>query len=283
MEHFIETNGIKLHYFVDEGGEGEPLVMLHGLTATAANFDGLIHAGLAKKRRVIRADLRGRGLSDKPDSDYTMADHAGDVIGLLDSLEMESVVLGGHSFGGLLTFYMAATFPDRVKKLVIIDAAAEAARTDVVELIRPSLQRLENTVPSEEAFIQAMKGVRYYHDGFWDPQLEAYYRADIETLEDGSVRTHARAAHIDQAITGVLAEDWFGHLAKITQPVLLLHAPEGFGPPGTPSVISVEGAQTTRDMLQNCTYKQMPGNHITMVFGKYAPGIVQEIDTFIDG
>ena len=283
MEHFIETNGITLHYLDYAGGAGEPLIMLHGLTANATNFGGLIQAGLAQNRRVILADLRGRGLTDKPDSGYTMADHAGDIIGLLDALEMESVVLGGHSFGGLLTFYMAATFPERVKKLVIIDAAAEAARTDVVELIRPSLQRLERTMPSADAFISATKTVPYYHDGFWDEKLEAYYLADIETLDDGSVRTRARAAHIDQAITGVLAEDWRELLGKITQPVLFLHAPEGFGPPGTASVISVEGAQATQDMLKDCTYKQMPGNHITMVFGKNAPGIVKAIDSFIDG
>lgn len=282
MHHFIETNGIKLHYLEAGDGAGEPLILLHGLTANATSFNGLIHAGLAENRHVRMIDLRGRGLSDKPESDYRMADHAADIIGLMDALEIDSVVLGGHSFGGLLTLYIAANFPDRVKKLVVIDAAAAAARQEVVEIIRPSLQRLERTVPSKEQFISAMQAAPYFHDGFWDADLEAYYRADIEMLDDGSVRTRSRAAHIGQVIDGVLAEDWFGHLAKIKQPVLLLNASEGLGPAGSAPVLSTEGAMETVNALADCTYQQVSGNHMTMLFGKFAPGIVQAINTFID-
>ena len=282
MGHFVETNGIKLHYHDYPGGDREPLLLMHGLTANAHSFSGLINAGLAENRRVLLVDLRGRGLSDKPEYGYTMPDHAADIIGMLDALGINRVVLGGHSFGGLLTLYTAANFPERVKKLVVIDAAAEVARIEIVELIKPSLQRLGQRVPSADDYVERIKAAPYFHDGFWDEHLEAFYRADVTLNEDGTVSAHAGASQMTQAIDGVLAEDWHAHFAKIDQPALLIQAPEGFGPPGTPSVVSTEGAQETVNLLKNCQHVQVEGNHITMMFGKHAPNMVKTITTFID-
>jgi pimeloyl-ACP methyl ester carboxylesterase len=94
------------------------------MTSNASVFQGLIQAGLGSTLRVLAIDLLGRGLSDKPRSGYGMADYAVDVLGLLDGLELQRVVLGGHPYGGGLTIYMAAHHPDRISKLVLLDAAA---------------------------------------------------------------------------------------------------------------------------------------------------------------
>jgi len=96
MDQFVSTNGIRLHY-LDHPGEGSPLVLMPGLTANALSFDGLINAGLSPSLRVLALDMRGRGLSDKPAGGYRMADHAADVLGLLDTLELKEMILGGHS------------------------------------------------------------------------------------------------------------------------------------------------------------------------------------------
>src|SRR5436190_12446655 len=102
VSNFIKTNGIKLHY-LDYRGTGPVLVLLHGLTANAFAFEGLMAAGLGQHFRVITVDLRGRGLSDKPLWGYSIHLHAKDIIGLLDHLQLKSVFIGGHSFGGLLS------------------------------------------------------------------------------------------------------------------------------------------------------------------------------------
>ena len=117
-----------------------------GLTANAHSFDGLIAAGLNQKHRVLALDLRGRGLSDKPATGYSMADHAADVLALLDSLGLEQVLLGGHSFGGLLTYYIAANFPERVSKLVVLDAGV-VFNPRIQELLMPTLSRLGRFIP----------------------------------------------------------------------------------------------------------------------------------------
>ena len=125
MSAFVETNGIKLHY-LDYPGDGPAVVLAHGLTANCRSFD-VVAGHLAPRLRVIAPDLRGRGASDKPATGYTMADHAADVLGLLDALGLERVVMGGHSFGGLLSLYIAANHPERVERVLILDAALSAA------------------------------------------------------------------------------------------------------------------------------------------------------------
>jgi len=112
IDQYAPVNGIRLHLADHSGGE-PPIVLLPGITANLHNFDGLLDAGLAPRFRAIALDLRGRGLSDKPAQGYSIAEHAADVIGVLDHLGLEQVVLGGHSFGALLTAFIAARYPQR--------------------------------------------------------------------------------------------------------------------------------------------------------------------------
>ncbi|MEI8280300.1 MAG: alpha/beta hydrolase, partial [Bacteroidota bacterium] len=122
--NFVQVNNINLHY-LDHKNNGIPLLLMHGLTANAYAFDGLVAEGITDTFRLISPDLRGRGLSDHPAFCYTIADHAQDMIELLDHLKIDKIILGGHSFGGLLSFYIASTFPERVTKVIILDAAAQ--------------------------------------------------------------------------------------------------------------------------------------------------------------
>ena len=278
MDRFVRVNNIQLHYLDHQGGD-PPLVLMPGLTANASSFDGLIKAGLSPALRVLALDLRGRGLSQKPDSGYSLADHAADVLGLLDALELRQVVLGGHSFGGLLSIYMAAKNPERVSKLVIIDAAG-SMHPRVRELIKPSVDRLGKVLPSWEAYLEAMKQMPFYQ-GWWDPTIESYYRADVEIRGDGTVKPRSRPEAIIEAVEKSLAEDWAQLLRAVRQPVLLLNAPGPYGPPGTPPVLPREQAMDTVNMLSDARYVEIPGNHMTMLFGEGAQRIVEAILAFV--
>jgi pimeloyl-ACP methyl ester carboxylesterase len=278
MDHYAQVNHIQLHY-LDYPGAAPPLILMPGLTVNARSFDGLIAAGLSPALRVVAVDLRGRGLSDKPATGYTMEDHARDIIGLLDHLELAQVVMGGHSFGGLLTLYLAANYPDRISKAVVIDAAGEM-HPDTLELIKPSVDRLGQTVPSWEQYLETMKSMPFF-DGWWDPLIENFYRADVETLADGSVKPRSRPEAIIEAVEAGLGEDWNRHLANIKQPLLLLNAPGPFGPPGTPPVLPRENALATVNAVANGRYVEIPGNHWTMVFGDSARIMVEAITAFV--
>jgi pimeloyl-ACP methyl ester carboxylesterase len=274
----IETNGIRLHV-VDHGGRGPTLILTPGLTANARFFDAIVSDGLGVGVRVLAVDLRGRGLSDKPDSRYTMADHSRDILGLLDALGLEQVILGGHSFGGLLTYFFAARHPGRVSKCVVLDAPGEIDPT-IVEQIRPSLARLESTAPSFEQYVDVVRSQPYF-DGWWDPRIETYYRADVEDLPDGSVRPRSKPDHIQQAIDGTLNVDWSRVVRLVTVPTLLIRATGSFGPHGYPPILPAEVGARTVSALPDGRMVEVDGNHITAFYGTGSPRVAAAIRSFI--
>ncbi|MES2208267.1 MAG: alpha/beta hydrolase [Pseudomonadota bacterium] len=278
VDKWAQVNNIKLHY-LDYEGNSPALVLMPGLTGNAYTFEGLIKAGLSPHFRVIAPDLRGRGLSDKPESGYSMADHAADIIGLLDALGLEKVVLGGHSFGGLLSLYMSAHYPNRISKLIIIDAAG-SLHPAVRELIQPGINRLGKVMPSWFTYLETMKEMPYYQ-GWWDSTIESYYRADVQIGEDGTVKPRSRPEAIIEAIDKALTEDWAHHIKAITHPLLLLNALGAYGLPGTPPLLPKAQALETVNAVADGHYVEIYGNHMTMLFSVGAHQIVKAIQEFV--
>ncbi len=261
---FIDVNGIRLHY-LDHGGEGPVLVMTHGLTANAHSFDGLANA-FDGEVRLVAVDLRGRGLSDKPDTGYSMEDHAADVLGLLDHLKIDRAFLGGHSFGGLLTYHIAAHHPDRVRRCVVMDAPIDIGEA-TLEQIKPALDRLGRVLPSWPAYLAAIKEQPYY-DGWWDPQIESYYRADVQENDDGTVQSRSSPDHIRQSVEGTMGVPWSEYLDRIEVPLLLIRATRPYGPPGYPPLLSADQARTVLAALSAGRLIEIDGNHMTFLFGE---------------
>lgn len=222
-------------------------MLLNGLTANAHFFDGLIQAGLNQRHRVIVPDLRGRGSSDKPPAGYTMADHAADVLGLLEVLGLKEGVLAGHSFGGLLALYLTAHRPEWVRQLIVMDIAGEI-RPDILEAIEPALARLGPIVPSWEAYLEAMRRMPFLHDG-WDPTIESYFRAELQFHRDGTVQTQSQPEAMREAIRQALKEPWTEYLAAVHRPTVLFHALGSYSGPGTPPLVSFEQAMAAVDAI----------------------------------
>lgn len=278
IDHFIDTNGIRLHY-VEHPADGPTLLLFPGLNANAVFFQGLVHAGLSPALRVLAIDLRGRGRSDAPETGYTMQDHADDILGMLDGLGIERAVIGGHSFGGLLTYYVAAHYPDRVQKGIVIDSPLEVDQT-VIEQVGPALDRLKMVSPSWGEYLAGVKAMPYY-EGWWDPDLEAYYRADVWEDKDGSVRSRLDPEKIRQALEGTTEVDWSSLAGLIDAPLLLFRTTAPFGPPGYPPMVSSEQADRTIRLLTSARYVELPGNHITALFGVSARIVAQAIVDFV--
>jgi pimeloyl-ACP methyl ester carboxylesterase len=278
IDHYESVNGVRIHYLDREGGE-PPIVMLPGLTANAHAFDGLVAAGLSPRFRTIAVDLRGRGESDKPDNGYSLEDHAADVLALLDYLGIERATILGHSFGGLLTIYLAAKHPRRVASLVLLDVAVWILE-DTAKLIRVSIDRLTKTFPSADGYIDALKHAPYV-DGFWDPMMERYFRAEIETSADGTARARTSAAAIEQVIQAIGREPWGEYVKQISAPSILINGPGAYGPPGAPAIVPAAMARETASSIAGCHYVEVPGNHMTMIFGDNALHVVRAIDEFV--
>ncbi|MCX5768294.1 MAG: alpha/beta hydrolase [Gemmatimonadetes bacterium] len=132
---FITVNGLAMH-LRDEGlrDDSLPLVLLHGTSASLHTWDGWTKA-LAPTHRVIRLDLPGFGLTGPtPDSDYAMPGTLAFLAGLLDSLHVTRAIFIGNSMGGAVATSFAIAHPERVAKLVLVDAAGYPMRSTSVPI-----------------------------------------------------------------------------------------------------------------------------------------------------
>jgi 3-oxoadipate enol-lactonase len=110
------VDGAQLAYRVD--GEGPDLVLVHAGVADLRMWDPLV-ALLADRFRIVRYDMRGFGASTSEPGPFSPS---GDLSGLLDELGIERAIVVGASFGGLVALEFAATDPQRVSRLVVLDA-----------------------------------------------------------------------------------------------------------------------------------------------------------------
>ncbi len=123
----IKVNNIKINY--ETIGQGPDLVMIHGIASSLAFWYFSIIPLLKDDFRITIYDLRGHGNSEVTRSNYTSADMAVDLDGLLDSLGIEKVNLVGHSFGGLVALHYAYLYPERLMKLAVADTGVPAVET----------------------------------------------------------------------------------------------------------------------------------------------------------
>ncbi|BCG72221.1 epoxide hydrolase [Mesorhizobium sp. 113-1-2] len=115
----IETNGTKL--YVRVGGQGPAVVLLHGFADTGDMW-AQAAIKLMKDHTVIVPDLRGMGLSAHPDSGYTKKNQAADIAGVMDALKIDKADLVTHDIGNMVGYALAAQYPKRITKWVVIDA-----------------------------------------------------------------------------------------------------------------------------------------------------------------
>lgn len=120
---FVPVLGMQLH-LRDEGptDDPQPIVLLHGAGSSLHSWNGWA-AGLRGGRRVIRLDLPGFGLTGPaPDADYSIAAYVRLLSAALDALGVKNVVLAGHALGGEIAWTMALSQPQRVQKLILVNA-----------------------------------------------------------------------------------------------------------------------------------------------------------------
>ena len=174
----------------DEGrrDDPEPLVLLHGTSASLHTWDGWVSA-LEGSRRVIRADMPGFGLTGPaPDGDYTIEAYVRFVEGLLDHYGLERCVLVGNSFGGQVAWETALADPGRVRALILVDSAGYAIESQSVPIgFRlakvPGLNRLLSSVTPRAMVESSVENV-YGDPAKVTPELvDRYYEL---TLREGN-------------------------------------------------------------------------------------------------
>lgn len=120
----VLVNGINFHYW--RVGEGPDMVMLHGLTGNLAVWHFTTVPKLRGEYRITTYDLRGHGRSDMPPTGYTTLDMAEDLRGIMDALGIERAHLMGHSLGADIALHFSLLYPQRVDKIVAVEAGIAA-------------------------------------------------------------------------------------------------------------------------------------------------------------
>lgn len=121
---FTSIHEITIHYHLAGVKSAVPIVFLNSLGSSLCIWDE-VAAHLGQVYSLVRYDKRGHGLSDCPPGPYTMHDHADDLRGLLDYLQVERAILVGVSVGGMIALAFAAHQPQRVQKMVLCDTGAK--------------------------------------------------------------------------------------------------------------------------------------------------------------
>ena len=133
---FVNVNGIRLHY-LDWGGEGETLLFLTGLGNSAHIFDNFAPR-FTDKFRVIALTRRGHGDSNYPEAGYDVHTLTEDLHCFMDELNIEKAILVGHSMAYVEQCHMCAVYPERVTRLVCLDAAYDRTTFKIFAEKNPS-------------------------------------------------------------------------------------------------------------------------------------------------
>jgi pimeloyl-ACP methyl ester carboxylesterase len=218
-------DGIQIQLAVWEG-KGKPILCIHGLTANFRFWDCLASA-LSPQHRVIAMDLRGRGLSDKPNTGYSIEHHCKDILALMNDQGLERPVLMGHSLGAFISLVFAAKHPQRVDRLILVDGGGKLSETQMAKVfagIKPSLDRLGKTFPSFKDYISQMKQAPYLQP--WNSYMETYFHYEVEKVK-GGLRSRVHPKHIEEEAKNLGKVDSKQFYKKVTSPTLILRATKG--------------------------------------------------------
>ena len=152
QQHLALPSGITLAYAEFGDPAGPPVLFIHGFTDTAASWLPVLPF-LQRHYRLILPDLRGHGGSSRPETGYARADLAADLLALIDALGLDRVDLVGHSLGSLVAQTIATTWPERVRRVVLISSTATPEPGAESFDLAGALARLADPIDPDGAFM----------------------------------------------------------------------------------------------------------------------------------
>ncbi|HEY0106003.1 MAG TPA: alpha/beta hydrolase [Rhizomicrobium sp.] len=227
----VATNGTTLHVRV--GGHGPAVVLLHGFGDSGDMWQPLA-VKLAEDHTVIVPDLRGMGLSAHPDAGYAKKNEARDIAGVMDALKVQKADLVTHDIGNMVGYALAAQFPARITKWVVIDAPLPGLGHWAAQLSNPKTWHFNFHGPDEERLVAGRE--RIYLDRFWNELSDDPRRIDEQTRRHYAA-LYARPHAIHDAFEQFVAfpQDGIDNRAllagggKLQMPVLALGGATSYG------------------------------------------------------
>ena len=224
IDEWTRYGGLRMH-IRNWGGEGPPVVLLHGLASTCRIWD-FVAPLLAVDFAVIAVDQRGHGDSGKPEHGYDFASVSEDVAAMLQGRGIQRPVVVGHSWGADVALELAVARPELLRGIVFVDGGTidASARYETLDdaLAQMAPPDFSGVTPAQ--FLERVRS-----GGQWatlidehGPPAEDIILANFETLDDGSLRAKLFRDNHLRIIRGL----WEHHprelYPKVSTPVLMM-------------------------------------------------------------
>jgi pimeloyl-ACP methyl ester carboxylesterase len=257
----IKVRGVTIHARI--GGNGPAIVLIHGFGESGDMWAPLA-TRLVRNHTVIVPDLRGMGRSSKPLAGFSKMNQAADIAELMDTLHVARSDVVAHDIGNMVAFAFAEKYPERVAKLVVIDAPIpgvgpwdEIAKSPETWHFRFGGRDVERLVKGRE---------RIYLDRFWNE-----FSAEPERFTERSRRHYAALYALPGAMHSAFeqyrafdqdADDnrtWARANGKLAMPVLALGAEKGLGLQMA-DIMRAAASDVTADVIPDCGHWVMQEN-----------------------
>ncbi|HIG90236.1 MAG: alpha/beta hydrolase [Flavobacteriaceae bacterium] len=216
---FVSVDGMDVH-FRDEGelNNSIPIVLIHGTGSSLHTFDDWA-SSLKNEHRVIRMDLPGYGLTGPfPERDYSIDKYINFIKQFLDKKGIDQCIIGGNSLGGHIAWKFTATYPNMVKKLILINAAGypyKAKSTPLAFRIAkiPLIKNIFTFITPKSVARSSVENVYADKSKVTDELIDRYFEL---TLRPGN-----RQAFIDR-LSAKNNPEAYKQISSILQPTLIL-------------------------------------------------------------
>jgi pimeloyl-ACP methyl ester carboxylesterase len=238
------ANGIDLYYEVY--GEGDPLLLIMGLSLTSKSWFRTIPA-LSEQYKVIVFDNRGVGQSGKPNTPYSIALMAEDARAVLDAADVESAHVYGISMGGMIAQRLALKYPERVKSL-ILGCTTSGGQNHVqpeADVSMLMLSRASSTATPEE-MAWATAPILYSHSFLENNR--AIVAEDIQARIETPILPYAYMLQLQAC----LAHDTYNEISQIKVPTLVIHGDED-------RLVPYENGVTLADRIPGAEFVSISG------------------------
>jgi pimeloyl-ACP methyl ester carboxylesterase len=243
----VAVNGIEM--YVEERGDGEPLLLLHGGSGIGADWKHVFTGGDPAGFRAIVPDLRGHGRSTNPSGEFTFRQVARDVIALLDHLGLPRVRAIGLSAGAKTLLHVATEQPDRVEAMVLVSATPY--------------------FPPQVRAAMAQLSVDGFSDADWAAQRQRHVHGDDQIRQLFAQMRALKDSYDDMAFTPP-------QLATITARTLIVH---GDRDPFYPVELALEMYRA----IPKSELWVVPGGEHGPIFGPRAGVFREAALTFLNG
>jgi pimeloyl-ACP methyl ester carboxylesterase len=258
------------------------IVGIHGITANLFSWGALAPDLAARGFRFIAYDLRGRGDSSKPYTGYNTVLHAQDLLNLLDFFRLPSANLVGHSLGAVIALQFAASYPERARKLVLVDHGMDTP-ADARQTIGSSFSRLTRIFSSREEHLNFFKASPVYPA--WTEAVERFVGYDGQVQPDGTVKTKVLPEAAEEDLTSQYIPEYLPSrlYTSIKLPTLIMRATVGTLDGGRSGfILSEENAHLLNQKIAGSKLVEIPGvNHYTIALDP-TPQVLQEIVVFLE-